>query len=291
MTFTDIEAFETAAREFIERTLPTIEWPSTPSDGRDRRSLFTPRAVDDAMVPISRQWRRAKFDAGFGWITGPAALGGAGLSEAHELRYQEIEQGYRVPNEECFATGADLATVILEHGNDVLRSFPHALARGDLIACLLMSEPDAGSDLAALRTRAVRDGGDWIVTGSKVWSSRTHYADVGLLLARTGTEEERHRGITAFVLDIRSPGVDVQPLRQLTGDAGFNQVSMDDVRVPDERRLGNVGAGWAISNAVLGASRRALARSRRRGGPGGNAAVASAERIAGLMGRLGKSRD
>jgi alkylation response protein AidB-like acyl-CoA dehydrogenase len=291
VTVEDLASFERRAREFIEKTLPSLEWPSLAGDGRDRRSLFTPRAVEEAMVPVARQWRRAKFDAGFGWLTGPPEHGGAGLPDAYEARYNEIESGYDVPNEDCFATGVELGTVVLDRGNDALRGLLPAAYRGDLIACLLMSEPDAGSDLAALRTRAVADGGDWLVTGAKVWSSRTHYADIGLLLARTGTDQERHRGITAFVIDIRSPGVDVQPLRQMTGDAGFNQVFFDEVRVPDERRLGEVGEGWAISSATLAASRQALARSRRRGGPGGNAAVGSAERIRGVMDRLGRSGD
>jgi alkylation response protein AidB-like acyl-CoA dehydrogenase len=290
--YDELVDFERAARDFIEKALPTLEHPVLPkTDDRERRSLFTPRAVEEAMVPVARAWRRAKFDAGFGWLTGPIDFGGAGLSQEYEDRYSEIEQEYEVPSEDCFATGVELGAVILERGNDALKALLPAIFRGDLIACLLMSEPDAGSDLAALRTRARRDGEGWVVTGSKVWSSRTHYADIGLLLARTGTEQERHRAITAFVIDIRAPGVDVQPLRQMTGDAGFNQVFFDEVRVSDERRLGDLGEGWAISSATLAASRQALAASRRRGGPRGNAAVGSAERIRGVMERLGKSAD
>jgi alkylation response protein AidB-like acyl-CoA dehydrogenase len=113
------------------------------------------------MVPVGRKWRRAKFDAGFGWLTGPTEYGGAGLPAAYDARYSEIEEEYDTPNEDCFASGVELGAVILERGNETLRGLLPSIFRGDLIACLLMSEPDAGSDLAALRTRAARDGDDW----------------------------------------------------------------------------------------------------------------------------------
>jgi alkylation response protein AidB-like acyl-CoA dehydrogenase len=292
----DLDTFEAAARTFIEGVLPTVPRPETtdhdghPPDGRVPVSLFTSRAAELAGVPAARRWRAAKFDAGFGWLTGPTEYGGAGLPEDYEQRYVEVELGYDVPAEDCFSTGLEgLGQTILSHGSDHLRTLLlRKIFRGDLITCLLFSEPDAGSDLASVRTRAVRDGDDWVVTGQKVWSSRTHYADVGLLLARTGTEDERHRGITTFLVDIASPGLEVRPLREMTGDAGFNEVFFDGVRIPDNRRLGAVGAGWTIYRAIMAASREALARSRRRGGRGGLASVASADRVAGVLRRLGK---
>ncbi|WP_332873355.1 acyl-CoA dehydrogenase family protein [Nocardia aurea] len=202
-----------------------------------------------------------------------------------------MELGYDVPPEDSFATGLEgLGQTILQHGSDHLKELLlRRIFRGDLITCLLFSEPGAGSDLASVRTKAVREGGgDWVVNGQKVWSSRTHYADLGLLLARTGTEDERGRGITAFLVDIDSPGLQVRPLVEMTGDAGFNEIFLDGVRIPDDRRLGDLGGGWAIYLAIMAASRDALARSRRRGGRGGLAAVASAERVAGVLQRLGK---
>jgi alkylation response protein AidB-like acyl-CoA dehydrogenase len=287
----DVSQFQTAAREFIEATLPTLPpIPDTETDRREHVSLFTSRAAELAAVPTARQWRAAKFDAGFGWLTGPREFGGAGLPEEYERHYLEVELDYDVPPEDCFSTGLEgLGQTILRHGSEHLKDLLlRKIFRGDLITCLLFSEPGAGSDLGSVRTRAVRDGDDWVVTGQKVWSSRTHYADVGLLLARTGTEAERHRGITTFLVDIASPGLEVRPLVEMTGDAGFNEVFFDGVRIPDKRRLGDVGAGWAIYLAIMAASRDALARSRRRGRRGGLASVASAGRIAGVLRRLDK---
>lgn len=291
---TDVSQFQDAAREFIEATLPTLPpMPQTETDPRELVSLFTSRAAELAAVPNARQWRAAKFDAGFGWLTGPREYGGAGLPEEYEHHYLDVELDYEVPPEDCFSTGLEgLGQTILSHGSDYLKELLlRPIFRGDLITCLLFSEPDAGSDLASVRTRAVRDGDDWVVTGQKVWSSRTHYADIGLLLARTGTEAERTRGITTFLVDIASPGLDVRPLVEMTGDAGFNEVFFDGVRIPDNRRLGELGAGWAIYLAIMAASRDALARSRRRGRRGGLASVGSADRVAGVLRRLGKHDD
>ena len=291
---TDVGQFQTAAREFIEATLPALPpMPETETDPRELVSLFTSRAAELAAVPAARQWRAAKFDAGFGWLTGPPAYGGAGLPEEYERHYLDVEMTYDVPPEDCFSTGLEgLGQTILLHGSEYLKDLLlRKIFRGDLITCLLFSEPGAGSDLASVRTRAVRDGDDWVVNGQKVWSSRTHYADVGLLLARTGTEAERNRGITTFLVDIDSPGLEVRPLVEMTGDAGFNEVFFDGVRIPDNRRLGDVGAGWAIYLAIMAASRDALARSRRRGRRGGLASVGSADRVAGVLRRLGKHDD
>ncbi|GGL15164.1 acyl-CoA dehydrogenase family protein [Nocardia jinanensis] len=289
----DPEDFRAAARAFIENTLPTLPPKPDPAPDTDARvpiSLFTERAAELAVLPAARQWRAAKFDAGFGWLTGPPAYGGAGLPEEYERHYVEVELDYDIPPEDCFATGLEgLGQTILLRGSEHLKELLlEGIFRGDLITCLLFSEPGAGSDLASVRTRAVRDGDDWVVTGQKVWSSRTHYADIGLLLARTGTEDERRRGITAFLVDIASPGLEVRPLVEMTGDAGFNEVFFDGVRIPDNRRLGDIGDGWTIYLAIMAASREALARSRRRGGRGGLASVASAERIADVLRRLGK---
>jgi alkylation response protein AidB-like acyl-CoA dehydrogenase len=290
----DLEAFEAAARKFIEGVLPTLPPPpAADPDARVPVSLFTSRAAELAAIPTARQWRAAKFDAGFGWLTGPPGYGGAGLPEEYERRYVDVELSYDVPPEDCFATGLEgLGQAILSHGSEHLRTLLlRKIFRGDVITCLLFSEPGAGSDLGSVRTRAVRDGGDWVVTGQKVWSSRTHYADIGLLLARTGSQEGRHRGITTFLVDIASAGLEVRPLREMTGDAGFNEVFLDGVRIPDDRRLGDVGAGWTVYLAIMAASRDALARSRRRGGRGGLASVGSAERIAGVLRRLGRQND
>jgi acyl-CoA dehydrogenase len=127
---------------------------------------------------------------------------------------------------------------------------------GDVIACQLFSEPEAGSDLAALRTTARRcDDGTWRVSGQKVWTSNAQFADIGMLIARTGEQAERHRTLTVFLVDMRTPGIDVRPLRQMTGGASFNEVFLDDVTIPDASRLGPVDGGWAVVRTALFAER------------------------------------
>jgi alkylation response protein AidB-like acyl-CoA dehydrogenase len=132
------------------------------------------------------------------------------------------------------------------------------MLRGDEIWAQLFSEPGAGSDLAAVATRAVRDGEGWVVSGQKTWSSGAHYADFGILLARTDPKAPKHRGITYFLLDLRAPGVTVRPLRQMSGGSHFNEVFLDEVRIPDAQRVGEVGAGWAVARTTLLNERMAL---------------------------------
>jgi alkylation response protein AidB-like acyl-CoA dehydrogenase len=135
--------------------------------------------------------------------------------------------------------------------------------------CQLFSEPGAGSDVASLQTRAVRDGDEWIVNGQKVWTSGAHYSDFGILIARTDPDVPKHLGITMFILDMHSPGVTVKPLRQITGGANFNEVFFDDVRIPDSMRLGDVGGGWRASITTLMNERVAIGA----GGAGGRGAA------------------
>ena len=185
----------------------------------------------------------------------PVGHGGLGLPRALQPAAEEefARAGAPRPDERRNVIGLGMAApTIIAFGTDEQKSrWLKPLWLADEIWCQLFSEPGAGSDLAGLATRAVRDGDDWIVNGQKVWTSLAHHARWGLLLARTDPDVPKHAGLTYFVLDMHAPGVEVRPLRQLTGEAEFNEVFLTDVRVPDANRLGDVGEGWRVANATL----------------------------------------
>jgi len=179
-----------------------------------------------------------------------------------------------------------VAPTILRHGSQQQKEhWLPRLYRGEQIACQLFSEPDAGSDLAAVRTQAVRDGDRWRLSGQKVWTSGAHLADVGEIICRTA-DQPRHRNLTAFLMDMHADGVTVRPLRQITGGASFNEVFLDDVIVPDSRRLDTEGNGWQVALTTLGHERGAMGHS-----AFGGARILSTERLIGLVQAMGKQDD
>ncbi|TDT39110.1 alkylation response protein AidB-like acyl-CoA dehydrogenase [Streptomyces sp. BK208] len=206
---------------------------------------------------------RARFDAGLAWVHYPEGLGGLGAPRSLQAVVDAELAAEGAPDNDPRRIGIGLgmaAPTILQYGTDEQK---HRLLRplwtGEEVWCQLFSEPGAGSDLAALGTRAVRDdGGDWIVNGQKVWTSSAHLARWAILIARTDPEVPKHRGITYFVCDMTDPGVDVRPLRQITGEAEFNEVFLTDVRIPDSRRLGEVGDGWRVAQTTLNNERVAI---------------------------------
>jgi alkylation response protein AidB-like acyl-CoA dehydrogenase len=172
---------------------------------------------------------------------------------------------------------------LIAHGTAAQKQrYLPALLRGDEVWCQLFSEPGAGSDLAGLRTRAVRDGDEWVVNGQKVWSSGAHHSELGILLARTDPDPPKHQGITYFVLDMRSPGIEVRPLRQINGVAHFNEVFLTDVRIPHENVVGDVNGGWAVAQTTLGAERTLI-------GSGGAVGFRDLARLAREQDRAGDS--
>ena len=256
--------------------------------GSDRVALFSEpdRAEDASEVAAAKAWRRTVFDAGFGWITGPPEYGGRGLPPSHQRAYQEVERLFDTPSPDPFMISLGMvAPTILTHAVDgVRRSYLPALYRGDLIGCQLFSEPGAGSDLAAVSTRATRDGDHWVVDGQKVWTSGAHYSDIGLLLART-SPGPRHRNLTAFLVDMAAPGVDVRPLRQMTGGAAFNEVFLTGVTIPDDHRLGEVDGGWTVALTTLMHERNSV------GGAGGGAGILSTARLVATARQFGLDCD
>lgn len=252
-----LEEFEAEARAFLdanaERKPPAAEfvW----GEGSDDVAVFDEkdREQEAAEAEAAKEWRRKRFDNGFGWITGPEEYGGRALPGAYERAYQSIEAQYVTPPMGVFTISLGMvAPTILAHATPEVRDlYLRGLYRGDLVACQLFSEPGAGSDLASLQTRAVRDGDEWIINGQKVWTSAAHLSDIGEIICRTDPDAPKHRGLTGFVVDMRAPGVEVRPLRQMTGGTAFNEVFFTDVRVPDSHRLGDVNGGWTVALTTL----------------------------------------
>jgi alkylation response protein AidB-like acyl-CoA dehydrogenase len=201
---------------------------------------------------------RARFDAGLAWVHYPAGLGGQGLPRALQQAVDEELAAAGAPGNKPERNGIGLgmaAPTILAFGSAAQqRRWLRPLWTGEEIWCQLFSEPGAGSDLAGLATRAVRDGtegGSWVVSGQKVWTSSAHLARWGLLLARTDPDVPKHQGLSYFACDMTAPGVEVRPLRQITGEAEFNEVFLTDVAVPDADRIGAVGEGWKVATTTL----------------------------------------
>jgi alkylation response protein AidB-like acyl-CoA dehydrogenase len=207
---------------------------------------------DPAAVP-EQEFLEAQFDAGLAWVHVPVGWGGLDVSP--KLQKLVIERvaaaggpigGARNP------IGYGMcAPAVLTHGTDAQRALLRPLFSNEHIWCQLFSEPGAGSDVASLAMRADRDGDEWVVNGQKVWTTLAHISRYGLLIARTDPDVTKHRGITAFIVDMESDGVEVRPLRQMTGEAEFNEVYFTDVRIPDELRLDAEGKGWGVSITTL----------------------------------------
>jgi alkylation response protein AidB-like acyl-CoA dehydrogenase len=205
-----------------------------------------------ALLAEQRAWQRTLFASGWAVPAWPREYGGRGLSAGQrQIWGEELRRIGRMGS--MLSGGLDmLGPALIEHGDAAQkRRFLEATARGDVVWCQLFSEPGAGSDLASLATRAVRDGSDWIVTGQKVWSSFANHADLGFLLARTDPAAPKHAGIGFFLVDLRAPGVEVRPLVEMTGGNHFNEVFLSEVRVPGENLVGGPGAGWTIARTVL----------------------------------------
>ena len=287
-----LERFEQQAGTFLDANVRRKEaerkfvW----GEGSDKVAMFEERSRTDERDDLHRacEWRAKKFDAGFGWITGPVEYGGGGMPGTYEKAWNALEAHYQVPNQAAFTIGLGMvAPTILAHGSDAAKqAYLRHMYRADIVACQLFSEPGAGSDLASLQTKAVRDGDEWVITGQKVWTTGAHYSDIGEIIARTDPDLPKHKGLTGFVVDMKAPGVDVRPLRQMTGGASFNEVFFNDVRVPDRDRLGDVNNGWAVALTTLMNERAAIGA-----GGGGGGGINMYARVIELVRHLGIGDD
>jgi len=283
------EAFEAEARAFLDSTaMKRPEEAFVWGQGSDDVSLFpekTPQQ-EEADLDVSRTWAKQVFDAGFGWITGPTEHGGRGLPPEYQRIWGRVSAEYRTPSQSIYGIGLGMvAPTILAHGTDeVKRAYLRKMWRGDIVACQLFSEPSSGSDLASLQTRAVKDGDEWILNGQKVWTSGAQVSDIGEIICRTDPDLPKHRGLTGFVVDMHAPGVEVRPLRQMTGGASFNEVFFADVRVPDSHLLGEVNGGWTVALTTLMNERASI-------GGGGGISLPQSTRLIEAARSVGKQDD
>jgi alkylation response protein AidB-like acyl-CoA dehydrogenase len=234
-------------------------------------------------VKRCREWQYSLYEGGWGAITWPVEYGGRGDNSWHQTIFNQEAVKYDV-SVGAFAVGIGMCgPTLIAHGNEAQKQqHLEAMLRGEEVWCQLFSEPDAGSDLAGLKTRAQRDGDQFVVNGQKVWTSGAHHSDWAILIVRTNPDVPKHKGITYFLVDMRTPGIEVRPLRQITGFAHFNEVFLTDVAVPVENVVGTIDNGWAVTHTTLANERTLI---------GGAGQGITADQVLDLARRLGGSRD
>lgn len=229
------------------------------SDSGNMMSMFAESEGGDSrgeaeweMVRQAQEWQKLKADAGWAGITWPKKFGGRGGNIMQQVIWGQEEAKFETPPN-IFMIGIGMAgPTIQAHGtNEQKERYLKPMLRGEEVWCQLFSEPGAGSDLAGLRTKAVKDGNDWVVNGQKVWTSGAHYSQWGILVTRSDPTAHKHKGLTYFIVDMKSPGIEIRPIKQITGGANFNEVFFNDVRIPDENRLGAPGQGWSVAITTL----------------------------------------
>ena len=245
-----------------------MDFNDTPEEARFREEAATWLAEnapnDDAfrvLTPLeqAKQWQKQKYDAGWACIGWAPEFGGRGASPIEEVIWRQEESQYDLPANFFLIGQGMIAPTLMAwaRDEDKARYLP-PLASGEEVWCQLFSEPVGGSDLAALRTRAERDGDEWVINGQKIWTSGAHFSDYGVIVVRTDPTVPKHKGLSYFYVDMKAPGVEIKPIKQLTGDSDFNEVYFNDVRVSDQQRLGEVGQGWQVSLTTLMNERAAI---------------------------------
>ena len=250
--------FRAKARAFLDANaeLRTPEDPPPDLIGQDE-----PDAIRDA-----KRWQGLKADNGWACLTWPEEFGGQGATPIQSVIYRQEEARYRTPVDIFLIGLGMLGPTIMAHGTAEQKD-RHILKmlRGEEVWCQLFSEPAAGSDLAGLRTSAVKDGDEWILNGQKIWTTGAQFSEWGMIVTRSDPTAAKHAGLTYFIVDMKSPGVEVRPIRQINGRSHFSEVFFTDVRVPDSNVLGGVGNGWAVAITTLMHERASIG-----GGRGGN---------------------
>ncbi len=220
---------------------------------------------DPGVIQRAQEWQAKKADAGWACLTWPKEYGGRGASGIQSVIWHQEEAKYKTPPN-IFAIGQGmLGPTIMVHGTDEQKQrYLRPMLRGEEVWCQLFSEPAAGSDLAGLRTSAVRDGDEWIINGQKIWTTGAHYCKWGMIVCRTDPNVEKHKGLTYFIVDMEAPGIEIRPIRQINGGRAFNEVFFTDVRISDKLRVTAVGDGWRGALTTLMNERHSIG-----GGAGG----------------------
>jgi alkylation response protein AidB-like acyl-CoA dehydrogenase len=276
--FNDTEeeaAWRAECREWLAANAPKVTGNGAPR-----------RPGDAKYLERASQWQALKFDAGLAKIAWEPEYGGRNGTSMQQVIFNQEEAHHGVPSE-AFVIGLGMiAPTIRAVGTDAQKArYLTNLLRGEEIWCQLFSEPGAGSDVASLSTTAVRDGDEWRISGQKVWTSGAQYSDFGEIICRTDADAEKHRGITAFIVDMKAPGVTIKPLKQMNGGATFNEVFFDEVRVPEENVLGDVDQGWSVAITTLMNERVAI------GSGGGGGMRSSPSDLIALAQQRGRNRD
>jgi acyl-CoA dehydrogenase len=247
-------AFRAEARAWIAANAPKQY-----EDELKKAALGRIQLKSANILEVAKAWQKKKADAGWAVPHWPKEYGGRGASPIERVIWQQ-EEGVFGKLGALFIIGHGMCgpTMMAYAQEEHKRHYLPPLASGEKIWCQLFSEPAGGSDVAGLRTRAEKDGDDWVINGQKIWTSGAHYSDYGILITRTDPTVPKHKGLTMFFLDMKSPGVEVKPIKQANGQAEFNEVYFTDVRIPDSQRLGAVGDGWNVSLTTLMNERMAI---------------------------------
>jgi len=247
-------AFRAEARAWISANAPTYLAPYLTRSGFGTTNTGPYNLLEEA-----RQWQRRKAEAGWACLTWPKAYGGRGVTPIENVIWSQ-EEGLYSKLSGVFIIGHGMcAPTLMGYASEEQKArYLPKMAAGEEIWCQLFSEPHGGSDLAGLRTRAERQGDEWVINGQKIWTSGAQHSDFGILITRTDPTVAKHKGLTMFFLNMRSPGVDIRPIKQANGQSEFNEVYFDNVRIPDAQRLGAVGEGWRVSLTTLMNERLAI---------------------------------
>jgi alkylation response protein AidB-like acyl-CoA dehydrogenase len=245
--------FRAEARAFLEANVQ-------PKSAEAERMIRKLKPIE--FLKAAKEYQKRKAEAGFAGITWAKEQGGRGLPPIYSVIFNQEEAKFDAPSQPfSIGLGMCVPTVIAFSDEAIKDRYVAKALRGEEIWCQLFSEPSAGSDVAAGKTKAVRDGDDWIVNGQKVWTTGAQFSDFGILLTRTNPDVEKHKGLTMFIVDMKAPGVDVRPIHQASGGREFNEVYFTDVRIPDKNRLGDPGMGWNVALVTLMNERLAVGGS------------------------------